>query len=122
MSRPDPNGPEARSSSTHSCRVPATELSSRNGVPFHPYLQKNRAGLLLLNGVVYTAWTSYCDAGPYHGWIIGYDAKTLRQVSVFNSSPNAWQGSFWMGGAAPAADSDGNIFVSLRQRQSSMPI
>ncbi len=82
-----------------------------SGVPFHPYLQKNRAGLLLSNGVVYTAWTSYCDAGPYHGWIIGYDAKTLRQVSVFNSSPNAWQSSFWMGGAAPAADSDGNIYV-----------
>ena len=86
-------------------------IFSRNGVPFHPYLQKNRAGLLLLNGVVYTAWTSYCDAGPYHGWIIGYDAKSLRQVSVFNSSPNAWQASFWMGGAAPAADSEGNIFV-----------
>ncbi len=86
-------------------------IVSRNGVPFHPYLQKNRAGLLLLNGVVYTAWTSYCDAGPYHGWIIGYDAKNLSQVSIFNSSPNAWQASFWMGGAAPAADSDGNIFV-----------
>jgi uncharacterized protein (TIGR03437 family) len=93
--------------------VPGTGdgLFSHAGVPFHPYLQKNRAGLLLLNGVVYTAWTSYCDGGPYHGWIIGYDAKTLRQVSVFNSSPNSWQGSFWMGGAAPAADSEGNIYV-----------
>lgn len=93
--------------------VPGTGdgLFSNNGVPFHPYLQKNRAGLLLLNGVVYTAWTSYCDGGPYHGWIIGYDAKTLQQVSVFNSSPNSWQGSFWMGGAAPAADSEGNLYV-----------
>jgi uncharacterized protein (TIGR03437 family) len=93
--------------------VPGTGdgIVSRTGVPFHPYLQKNRAGLLLLNGVIYTAWTSYCDAGPYHGWILGYDAATLQQVSVFNSSPNAWQASFWMGGAAPAADSDGNIFV-----------
>ena len=92
--------------------VPGTgDGFSTVGVPFHPYLQKNRAGLLLLNGVVYTAWTSYCDTGPYHGWIIGYDAKDLQQTSVFNSSPNAWQGSFWMGGAAPAADSDGNIYV-----------
>jgi uncharacterized protein (TIGR03437 family) len=87
-------------------------LFSHDGVvSFHPYLQKNRAGLLLLNGVVYTAWTSYCDGGPYHGWVIGYDAKTLRRLSVFNSSPNSWQSSFWMGGAAPAADSDGNIYV-----------
>jgi hypothetical protein len=86
-------------------------FSSTGVVPFYPYRQKNRAGLLLLNGVVYTAWTSYCDAGPYHGWVIGYDAKTLRQTSVFNSSPNSWAGSFWMGGAAPAADSDGNIYL-----------
>jgi hypothetical protein len=92
--------------------VPGTgDGFSRAGVPFHPYLQKNRAGLLLMNGVVYTAWTSHCDTGPYHGWIIGYDAKDLRQVAVFNSSPNGWQGSFWMGGAAPAADSEGNMYV-----------
>jgi hypothetical protein len=92
--------------------VPGTgDGFSRAGVPFHPYLQKNRAGLLLMNGVVYTAWTSHCDTGPYHGWIIGYDGKDLRQVAVFNSSPNGWQGSFWMGGAAPAADSSGNMYV-----------
>jgi uncharacterized protein (TIGR03437 family) len=92
--------------------VPGTgDGFSTAGVPFHPYLQKNRAGLLLMNGVVYTAWTSHCDTGPYHGWIIGYDAKDLHQVAIFNSSPNGWQGSFWMGGAAPAADSGGNMYV-----------
>jgi uncharacterized protein (TIGR03437 family) len=92
--------------------VPGTgDGFSTSGVPFHPYLQKNRAGLLLLNDIVYTAWTSYCDTGPYHGWIIGYDANDLRRVSVFNSSPNSWQSSFWMGGAAPTADSQGNIYV-----------
>jgi uncharacterized protein (TIGR03437 family) len=93
--------------------VPGTgDFFSASGlVPFHPYLQKNRAGLLLLNNVVYTAWTSYCDFGPNHGWLIGHDAKTLRQTAVFNSSPNAWAGSFWMGGAAPAADSEGNIYL-----------
>jgi hypothetical protein len=86
-------------------------FSSTGLVPFHPYLHKNRAGLLLLKDVVYTSWTSYCDTGPYHGWVIGYDAKSLRQTSVFNSSPNSWAGSFWMGGTAPAADSDGNIYL-----------
>jgi uncharacterized protein (TIGR03437 family) len=93
--------------------VPGTgdSFSSDGIVPFHPYLQKNRAGLLLLNDVVYTAWTSYCDTGPYHGWLIGHDARTLRQSSVFNSSPNSWAGSFWMSGTAPSADSDGNIYL-----------
>jgi uncharacterized protein (TIGR03437 family) len=84
---------------------------SQTTVPFHPYLYKNRAGLLLLNGVVYTAWTSHCDAGSYHGWLIGYDAADLHQISIFNDSPNAFQAALWMGGAAPAADAGGNIFV-----------
>lgn len=86
-------------------------FSTGQTVEFHPDFHKNRAGLLLLNGVVYTSWGSYCDALAYHGWIIGYDAKDLHQVAAFNSSPNAYQGSFWMGGAAPAADADGNIYA-----------
>ena len=72
---------------------------------------KQRPGLLLLNGVVYTAWSSHCDLGQYHGWLIAYDAATLAQVSVYNSTPNGNEGSFWAGGAAPAADADGNIYV-----------
>ena len=84
---------------------------SQTTVPFHPYLYKNRAGLVLVNGAVYTAWTSHCDAGSYHGWLIGYDAATLQQVAIFNDSPNAFQGALWMGGAAPAADAEGNIYV-----------
>ncbi len=80
-------------------------------VQFKPWLYKERAGLLLLNGMVYTAWSSHCDAGNYHGWIIGYDAATLRQAAVFTDTPDWEAGSFWQGGAAPAADSSGNIYV-----------
>lgn len=76
-----------------------------------PRNYKQRPGLLLLNGVVYTAWSSHCDEFTYHGWLIGYDATTLQQVSVFNSTPNGSLGSFWAGGAAPAADPAGNIYV-----------
>jgi uncharacterized protein (TIGR03437 family) len=78
---------------------------------FAPRNYKQRPGLLLLNGVVYTAWSSHCDIGRYHGWLIGYDAKTLAQVAVYNNTPNGNQGSFWAGGAAPAADADGNIYL-----------
>ena len=80
-------------------------------VVFAPKNYKQRPGLLLLNGVVYTAWSSHCDIGTYHGWLIAYDAGTLKQVAVYNNTPNANQGSFWAGGAAPAADSSGNIFL-----------
>jgi uncharacterized protein (TIGR03437 family) len=72
---------------------------------------KQRPGLLLLNGVVYTAWSSHCDAGTYHGWLIGYDEHSLQQVSVFNNTPNGNEASFWAGGAAPAADANGNIYL-----------
>jgi hypothetical protein len=80
-------------------------------VQFEPWLYKERAGLLLLNGVVYTAWSSHCDSGNYHGWIIGYAAGSLRQTAVFADTPNWNAGSFWQGGAAPAADSSANIYV-----------
>jgi hypothetical protein len=86
-------------------------FSSSSTVEFHPDFHKNRAGLLLLNGIVYTSWGSYCDSLAYHGWIIAYDAKDLRRVAAFNATPNAYQGSFWMGGAAPAADAEGNIYA-----------
>jgi uncharacterized protein (TIGR03437 family) len=72
---------------------------------------KQRPGLLLLNGTVYTGWSSHCDGGHYQGWLIGYDARTLRQTTVYNSVPDGNMGSFWAGGSAPAADAAGNIYV-----------
>jgi uncharacterized protein (TIGR03437 family) len=80
-------------------------------VQFEPWLYKERAGLLLLNGVVYTSWASHCDNGNYHGWIIGYNENTLQQVAVYTDTPNWYAGAFWQGGAAPAADANGNIYV-----------
>ena len=80
-------------------------------VKFKPWLYKERPGLLLLNGVVYTSWSSHCDAGNYHGWVIGYDAKTLQRSAVYTSTPDWDWGSVWQSGAAPAADVNGNIYV-----------
>jgi uncharacterized protein (TIGR03437 family) len=81
-------------------------------VVFQPRNYKQRPGLLLLNGVVYTGWSSHCDAGTYHGWLIGYDAGTLQQVAVYNNTPNGSQASIWQGGAGPAADEAGNIYLA----------
>jgi uncharacterized protein (TIGR03437 family) len=80
-------------------------------VRFNPQLYKQRPGLLLLNGVVYTAWSSHCDAGRYHGWVIAYDSKTLQRVAAFTDTPDWDAGSFWQSGAAPAADTNGNIYL-----------
>jgi hypothetical protein len=79
-------------------------------VTFDPAQYAERAGLLLMNGILYTGWTSHCDIRPYTGWIIAYDAGTLAQTSVLNVTPNGNEGSIWMAGAGLAADTSGNIY------------
>jgi PQQ-like domain len=79
-------------------------------VVFDPAQYKERAGLLLLNGVVYLGWASHCDNRPYTGWIMGYNASSLAQATVLNLTPNGNDGAIWMAGAGLAADSSGNIY------------
>ncbi len=80
---------------------------------FVPANYAERAGLLLLSGVIYTTWTSHCDIAPYTGWVIAYNSSTLAQTAVLNvAADNAGGGpSIWMAGGGPAADSSGNIYV-----------
>ncbi|MGO9126547.1 MAG: pyrrolo-quinoline quinone [Terriglobales bacterium] len=85
---------------------------SVNGVlRFQPLIQNQRAALLLANGVVYIAWASFGDLNNFHGWLMGYNAQTLIQDSVWNDTPNGLEGGIWMGAGGPSADADGNIFL-----------
>jgi hypothetical protein len=84
--------------------------SDGTDVIFYPSQYQERAGLLLMNGILYTGWTSHCDARPYTGWIIAYNAETLAQTSVLNVTPNGSGGSIWMAGSGLAADTSGNIY------------
>ena len=70
--------------------------------------------MLLLNGTVYTSWTSHCDISPYFGWIIAYSASTLARTAVLNVAPNSGGAgpAIWMSGGGPAADSAGNIYLT----------
>jgi len=72
---------------------------------------KQRTALLLSNGEVYSSWSGNCDDGTYHGWLMAHDSKTLSLTSFFNASPGDSGASFWNGGAGPAADEQGNIYV-----------
>ncbi len=87
--------------------------SNGKTITFDQQHQNQRAGLLLYNGVVYICWASHCDWGPYHGWIIGYDSKTLKQKCVFNDTPTGGDGGIWMSGQAPAVDDSGYIYVAV---------
>jgi len=92
-------------------QYPGTGDNSQGGyVIFDPKQYKERAGLLLLNHILYTSWASHCDFRPYTGWIISYNAKTLAQQSVLNVTPNGSEGAIWAAGAGPAADANGNIY------------
>jgi hypothetical protein len=92
--------------------VPGTAAGSTNGqVTFDPTLELQRSALTLVNGVVYIAWASYQDFGNYHGWVMGYDASTLKQVRVWNATPDGTKGGIWMSGAPLTADSSGNLYL-----------
>jgi hypothetical protein len=80
-------------------------------VAFDPKQYKERASLLLQDGIIYTSWASHCDMGEYTGWIIGYNAATLQQSNVLNVTPNGSDGAIWMSGAGPAADAEGHIYL-----------
>ncbi len=91
---------------------PSTGPQSHNGqIVFDPAQYNDRAGLLLLNGVIYIAWGSHCDIEPYTAWVMGYNEGNLAQTSVLNVTPNGSEGAFWGSGAGPAADSNGNIYL-----------
>jgi len=53
------------------------DYSIGGSVLFDRKQYEERAGLLLLNGVVYTRWASHCDIRPYTGWMMGYNQASL---------------------------------------------
>jgi hypothetical protein len=86
--------------------------SSGGKLSFNPLRDNPRAALLLNRGSIYLTWASACDVGPYHGWVMAYGARSLKQEAVFNASPNADDSGIWEGDAGPAADKAGNVFLA----------
>ncbi len=83
----------------------------KGNISFLGLRQNQRAGLLLVQGIVYVVFGSFSDVQPYHGWIFAFDTATLEQLGAFLVTPNSEGGSIWQGGAAPAADEQGDIYV-----------
>jgi hypothetical protein len=74
--------------------------------------QKQRAALLLSGGVLYIAFSSNRESDKsMHGWLLAYDADTLQQKGVWNTTPSGDNGGIWQAGSGPAADAAGNIYV-----------
>jgi hypothetical protein len=100
--------------------VAATVAGNGNGstngkVSFVAQIGLERVGLLLFDGHVYFATASHGDNGPYHGWVFAYDATTLQQTAVYNTSSNGAENGIWESGAGLAADttvSSGRLFFA----------
>lgn len=85
--------------------------SVNNVLTFDAQKQNQRQALTLLDGIVYISFSSHCDWGPYHGWILGYDSKTLQQEIVYNDTPEGGNGGIWESGMGMAADDNGNLYL-----------
>jgi hypothetical protein len=93
-------------------------LTNGTTFKFNGKYQRQRPGLLLLNGNVYAAFGSFCDysASQSRGWMLGWTASSLTPLpanQVLDTQPTDPDGFFlssiWMSGYGPAADDSGNI-------------
>lgn len=84
--------------------------AGKPSVGFDPLHQNQRAGLALVDGVVYVAYGGHCDWKPFYGWIFGYDATSLERVRLFNAAPTGDSAGVWQGGQAPSSEG-GDLFV-----------
>jgi hypothetical protein len=83
-----------------------------NTLPWIGNRENARPALLLANGMIYICYSGFGDNTPYYGWVFSYDAHTLAQTGVFNTSPNAGWSAIWMTGNGAVADTNGNIYLN----------
>ena len=94
---------------------------------FSPLYNNQRAGVALVNGAnntakLWIAWGSHCDVSPYFGFAMefaynyGGTQGFSSSYTVFNSEQGCTakicEGGIWMGGAAPAVDGNGNVYLA----------
>ncbi len=87
--------------------------SGGTSVAFDSHQELQRAGLALVNGLVYVAFTAHEDKAPWYGWMMSYqyDGTALTQKAVINVAPNKKRGGIWMSGGAPAVDPGNKLYV-----------
>ncbi|HEV2636377.1 MAG TPA: choice-of-anchor D domain-containing protein [Actinocrinis sp.] len=82
-------------------------------VTFDPKHEMQRPGLLLLGGVVYAAFGSHCDFGPYRGYVVGVSTggvQTAMWASQVGAANNG--GGIWAAGGGLVSDGPGRIIFA----------
>lgn len=94
--------------------VPGSASDAINGlVQFDPKAGNQRPALALISGQVVIAWASHEDLRPYHGWIMSYDARTLKQTGALCTTPDTSDGGIWQSGRGPAVDASGAAYFEV---------
>jgi hypothetical protein len=122
------DGPDADHPNWYMHAVDITTGSERSGFPtkiqgspsnypggtFTPKSQMQRAGLLLLDGVVYAGFGSHCDFPPYAGYVVGVNATTGQQTAMWTTEVGSSSagGGVWQAGGGLVSDGSRRIFLS----------
>jgi hypothetical protein len=83
-------------------------------------LHRNRASLVLANGVVFVGFSSLCEGTPVrmHGSIRAFDAATLDPVGQYQVTDDQTDGGgIWQGSTGIAADARGNLYFTTGNRR-----
>ena len=108
---------EERTSLGSPVLISASSTSKQGHVMnFSSLYQKNRPGLLLLNGVLYLGFGSNGCNGHNSGWVLAYNPGNVQQqLGAFNTSPDIGLTSIWQTGNGLAADEAGNLFITTAE-------
>ena len=95
---------------------PRANLKNGGVLHFDPQNQWNRTSLVYKNGGVYVGIGSHCDhnEGSIAGWMLRYDATTLKPAGAFatiKAAAGLELASIWMSGYAPAIDDAGDVLA-----------
>ncbi|HXI58087.1 MAG TPA: PKD domain-containing protein [Polyangia bacterium] len=88
--------------------------SNEPALAFDPRNQGQRAGLLLMDGVVYVGFGSHCDFFNYAGWVVGISTSgQIKTLWTTESGPGRTNGAgIWQTGGGLVSDGSGSILFS----------
>jgi hypothetical protein len=106
-------GPDGNYTDTTPIFVPGTGAGSDGTtLRFNALRENQRTALTLAGGLVYLSWASHGDNGPYHGWVVGYQASNLSLQKLFNTAPNGSASGIWESGGGLGVDAAGNLYFA----------
>ena len=89
---------------------PPTNAKAEN---FAAAQERQRTGLLLMNGWLYFGFGSFCDYGSYTGFVSGVNTTSRAQTMWTDETGSAGnQSGIWMSGGGLMSDGSGRIFLA----------